>query len=165
MDMLIAVGHLVGSVVAWVLLGVIIFAGSAWFDERRRASLLAEAAIHLGTSVSELEAGAKAAEFTKWTADRHSSELLRNRISDALGVIRAIWDWIGLAAVLATLVGVGWIAFTDDLSNAVNAWWILPIYTFFVVTNTVYCLLCIVLTGRIPGQARAVRKELAKRVA
>lgn len=63
---------------------------------------------------------------------------------------------------VGVLLGVLWYTFTDDLSNGVHAWWIIVIAFFFSVSSVLFALICKLLFGRFPGQARQARKMLAE---
>jgi len=94
--------------------------------------------------------------------ERFSSELLRNRLSDLCGLILTMWGWLSLLLQAAVLIGVVWYTFTDGTNTAVAAWFIVAIVLFFWITSVMFSLVCRVLTGRYPGQAKQARKMLAE---
>jgi len=73
-----------------------------------------------------------------------------------------LWGWLGLLLEAAVLIGVVWYTITDNLDTAVFAWVIVAIALFFCITVVVVSLICRLLTGRDPGQAKLARKFMAE---
>jgi hypothetical protein len=161
MSVLIAIGHIVGALIALVAFGVGILMLAGLEIERNRKSALQEASLSLGIPVSELDNPEHQAKVVQFVATRFSSELLRNRLSDLCGWVQMSWGWLGTLLQAGILLGVIWYTVTDDLSNSVYAWWIIAVAVFFWISSVLFALACKLLTGRFPGQARQARKMLA----
>lgn len=161
MELLIAVAHIAGSFLMLIALGVGLLTFSNWETNRNGKQILEEAAIKLGVAMSDLDKDEVRPELIRYFSERYSGELFRNRLSDFCGLIRAIWDWFGIILQWAFLIGVIWYSVTDGISTAVYAWIVLPIALFFTVCGIIFSLVCKLLTGRYPGQAKAVRKILS----
>jgi hypothetical protein len=137
---------------------------SAWMDERSRKGSLDELSFELGIPASELDKPEHHDAILKFVSARFSSELLRNRLSDLCGWISLGWLWLGALLQLGVLLTVIWYTVTQERSTAVMAWSIIAIALFFLIVGTMFNLLCRLLTGRYPGQARRARRSLVKHV-
>lgn len=164
MSTFIAIGHIVGALIALVVFGLGILMLSNWEIERNRKFALQEMSLDLGIPVGELDNFEHQAKVVQFAATRFSTELLRNRLSDLCGLVQAGWSILGTLLQAGILLGVIWYTITDDLSNSVNAWWIIVVAFFFWISSVLFALTCKLLTGRFPGQARQARKMLADAV-
>jgi hypothetical protein len=165
MSILIAIGHILGAFVGLIMFGLAVLALAAWEAEKIRKTALEELSVEIGIPVSDLEKPEHQPALLRFLSSRFSSELLRNRLSDLCGWIRLGWGWIGLLCQAALFLWVIYLTVTDDLSNSVSAWWVIAVALFFWITSAVFALVCKLLTGRFPGQAREARKSLAAAVA
>ena len=164
MAALVAIGHIVGALVAFLVFGLIVAALAEWEIEHNRKTVLQEMSLALGLPVDEIDKPENQDRVIQFAAARFSSELLRNRLSDLCGYVQIIWAWFGNAVLVCVLLGVIWYSITDDPSSAVHAWSIVAIAFFFWVLSVAFALLCKLLTGRFPGQARQARKMLVGQV-
>lgn len=162
MEMVVAVAHIAGSLVAQSILGLFWFMALRWIDEREQTALMQSMALDLGVKLDGHDDEEVTARAQRWMIARYSSELFRNRFSDLCGVARTVWDWLGLATVAGIFIIVLWLTFTSSLTDATGAWLIIPVWLGFAVTSVVFSIACKVITGRYPGQARASRKSLTK---
>ena len=164
MDILIAIGHIAGAVIASIILGLVILFISSWELERNKKIATGELALKLGISVSDLEDEDKIEQLVpkiiEISMEKFSDELFKNRISDFLGIIRTAWNWLSNILQVILIIAVCWYTLTDDLGNAVYAWLINAIVIFFFIVGVVFALICKILTGRYPGQAKEARKSL-----
>jgi hypothetical protein len=161
-EILIALAHIIGSILAVLVLGLIIMLIAAWEASRNRKRALEEASIRLGVSVEELDNEELTPKVLQLSSERFSSELLRNRISDLCGIVRTLWGWLGSLMQIVVLIGAVWYTVTDSLDTAVYAWFIVGIGIFFWVASVIFSLLCHLLTGRYPGEAKQARKAMAQ---
>jgi|SRR3569623_1093418 len=164
MAALIAIGHIVGALVALLTFGLVVLALAAWETERNRKTVLQEMSLALGLPVDEIDNRENQERVIQFAAARFSSEFLRNRLSDLCGFVQTIWGWFGSVVQVCVILGVIWYSVTGTPSNAVYAWWIVAIAFFFWILSVAFGLLCKLLTGRFPGQARQARKMLAGQV-
>lgn len=160
MSAFIALGHIVGALatLAGLSLGLTLLAG--WESKRRITTALEEMSLSLGIPLAALDHAET--EVIRFQAARFSSELLCNRLSDLCGWVRTGWDWFGVLLQAGALLGAVWYTVTVDLSNSVHAWWIVVIALFFWISSAAFSLICRLLTGRFPGQARQARKMLGE---
>lgn len=161
MDILVAVAHIVGSILAVVALWIVAVVIAAWETSHNERKAMDEIALHFGIPVDSLDADENSSKIIRFASDKYSSELLRNRLSDLSGFLRTVWGWIGSLTQIAIVIGVSWFTFTDDLQNAVNSWFIVAVFVIFSIVSIVFSLVCKLLTGRYPGQAKQVRKHLS----
>jgi hypothetical protein len=95
----------------------------------------------------------------KFYAEKFSSELFTNKMSDFFGVIRTLWGWQSIIVQVLILVIVFWYIITSGLDNAVYAWSLVGFSIFSWIINVFMTQSCKILTGRSPGQAKAGRKK------
>ncbi|WP_090903054.1 hypothetical protein [Azotobacter beijerinckii] len=164
MSVIIAIGHIVGALVVLFAFGFGVLMLAGWRSERNRKTALEEMSLALGIPISELDRAEHQATVVQFAAAKFSSELFRNRLSDLCGLIQIGWGWLGNLLQVGVLLGVIWFTVTDDLSNSINAWWVIAIAFFFWISSVLFALICKLLTGRFPGQARQARKMLAESV-
>jgi hypothetical protein len=159
--MLIATAHIIGAVVAVFVFGFVVLAIAAWEQERNRKAAVQEVSIALGISPDEIDNPEHAERIIRFSSDRFSSELFRNRLSDLFGLVSTAWGWLGTTLQVAVICGVIWYSLSDS-QVAIYAWWVLAIAVFFWVASVLFALLCKLITGRYPGQARQARKMLGQ---
>lgn len=164
MSMILAVSHIVGAIIALSVWSICLLALASWETRRNQKAAFEEVSLVLGIPVGDLENDEHQEKLIKFAADKFSSELLRNRLSDLCGWIQVVWGGLGVIVQWGILVAVIWFTVTDDLSISVNAWFVLAIAIIFCVSSVIFGLLCKLLTGRFPGQARQARKMLVNAV-
>lgn len=161
MSALIAIGHIIGAIIVLVLFGVGTLMLAGWERGRNQKAAVQEASLALGIPVNNIDNAEHKEKIIQFAAERFSSELLRNRLSDLCGWIQTGWGWISNLLQVGILLGVIWYTVTDDLSNGVYAWSVIGVALFFWVVSVVFGYACKLLTGRFPGQARQARKSVA----
>ena len=123
---------------------------------------LQDASLALGIPASVLETDdSQVPMFIEYLAQRFSSELLSNRLSDLCGALRTAWGWLSSLIQFGTVVTVFWLMFTKGAETAVGMWIAPAVAMFFWLVSIAFSLTCLVLTGRYPGQAKGVRKVIA----
>lgn len=164
MSALIAIGHIIGAVLALVIFGAGTLMLAGWEIERNKKTELQEASLALGIPVEDFDNADCLERIIQFAAERCSNELLRNRLSDLCGWIQIGWGWISNLLQVGILIGVIWYTVTDDLSNGVYAWSIIGVALFFWVCSAIFAYTCKLLTGRFPGEARQRRKLVAEAI-
>ncbi|QDQ25301.1 hypothetical protein FNU76_02435 [Chitinimonas arctica] len=164
MAALIALAHIVGAIVVLIAFSVGVMMFATWVGERNRKAVLEEISLALGIPAEELDGAEHVSKLLQFGAERLSSELLRNRISDMCGWIQTAWGWLGPLLQVGVVLGVIWATIAVDVANGVNAWWIVGLALFFWIASLLFGFACKLLTGRVPGQARLTRKSLAEAV-
>ncbi len=162
MNALIAAAHIIGSLVALIILVVAWLFVGAWETKRNARIQTEDAALELGILPNDEITEDAQRKIRLWLSSRYSRELLRNRLSDLCGLVRTIWGAIGTLSIAAIEFVVIWRTFLHGTSDAVYAWLAVPAWLFFTLSGAVFALLCKLFTGRYPGQAEAARKTLAK---
>jgi hypothetical protein len=159
---LIAIAHIVGAVLTTIVFGFVVLAISGWETARNQRHRLEELAIGLGVSVNDLGREDLAPKLFEIASQRFTNERFGNRLSDFCAIVRAVWDGLGTLLQIVLLIAVLGSTFTGNLSDAPTAWTIPVAAVVFWVTGTAFALLCKLLTGRYPGEAKEGRKELAR---
>lgn len=162
MPIVATIAHILGAVIALIAFGFATVLLSTWELERNKKRAVEDASITLGIPIAELDDPEHGQRVTQFVAERSSSELLRNRLSDLCGFVLAGWGWLSNLLQLGVLLAVIWSSVTEDSSNAVYAWSIIAVAFFFWISSVIFGLSCKLLTGRYPGQARQARKFLAE---
>jgi hypothetical protein len=157
MEILIAIAHIIGSIVALFIFGFVVLLIAGWERGRIQKQVAEEASVALGVTVEDLDSEELAPKILKLSAEKFSTELLRNRISDFCGLIRTIWGWLGNIIQVLVLLAVVWYTITESTENAVYAWFVLGIAIVFWLVSVIFSLACKLLTGRYPGQAKEAR--------
>jgi len=160
--MLTAIGHIGGSLIAIMALGMIRFLLDAWESKKVEGKRLREVANKLGVSVDDLDDEAIAHRVIEYSSAKYKSELFRNRLSDLCGGIRTAWAWLWSIIQLLITVAVIWSTAKESIENAVYAWWAVGAYMLCWLTSIAFSLVCYFLTGRYPGEAAKSRKGLAE---
>lgn len=164
---LIAAGHIAGSLAVVVAIGVAFAFLYFWRQERSSRRMIEEVSIALGVPPERLDDADIAPKVFGLLSTRFSDDRFQNRIADLFGSILTLLTWCGWILHVLILGAVVWFTFTDDLATAVYAWLMVPVEMIGVAIGLVASALCKVLTGKYPGGPKAVRKflagELAKR--
>jgi len=155
--MLTAIGHIGGSLIAIMALGMIRFLLDAWESKKVEGKRLREVANKLGVSVDDLDDEAIAHRVIEYSSAKYKSELFRNRLSDLCGGIRTAWAWLWSIIQLLITVAVIWSTAKESIENAVYAWWAVGAYMLCWLTSIAFSLVCYFLTGRYPGEAAKSR--------
>jgi hypothetical protein len=117
-----AFGHFAGAFILMNALGIALIFFSAWVQERRKNTVIADLAVEMGVPEAALDTSEHNEEILKYYSDRYSPELLRNRISDLCGLIYTGWGWLGVFLTWAFFFWVIYVAVTDDASFSIAAW-------------------------------------------
>ncbi|BBP71102.1 hypothetical protein PHLH6_31060 [Pseudomonas sp. Seg1] len=163
--MFIAVIHIVGAVLATVAFGVVVLLLASWEINRSGKQELQGFAFKLGVAEEDLMVEGFTPRLLEMTADYYSYDRLNNRLSDLCGLIRTAWGYLSTVVQIAFLVMVIWLTVTESAANGVYAWWLVVISFMFWITGVLFALLCRLLTGRSPGQAKRARKAISEYLA
>jgi hypothetical protein len=160
--MAIAIVHVVGALAVWIAFNFLLVWMGAWEQERVKKRRLQDISIALGVPVASLEDDEHVARLIDYASRRLSNELLRNRLSDLCGLLRTAWGWLGFFAQVAVVLTIGWQIFDDGSRQAVLMWSVVGVALFFWLMSVGFSLVCLLLTGRYPGEANQGRNRLAK---
>lgn len=156
-----AIVHIVGAIVATYYLLRAMKAAIDWEAKRTGQLQMAEFASKLGISEDECYTGEGQRRFIELLAERYSSDLLANRLSDFFNLAINVWGWFG--ALVITGVG-GTILWRTIFENRDESafFWVVPALTLFVIiTAAAVNLLCRLLTGSPAGDGKIYRKLAA----
>ena len=162
METYIAIAHILGAIIVFIIFGIVVLTIAAWENDRNQKRVLEEMSIALGVHIGDLDNEELAPKILQLSYKKFSSELLRNRLSDFCGVIRTVWDWLGNIIQAIVLISVIWYSITDSSEYAVYAWFVVGISVVFWLISVIFSLLCKLFTGRYPGQAKKARKAAAE---
>lgn len=162
MEILIAIAHILGSIIALFIFGFVVLLIAGWEQGRIQKQATEEASVALGVTVEDLDSEELAPRILKLSSEKFSTELFRNRISDLCALIRTMWGWLGNIFQVLVLLAVVWYTVTNSTENAVYAWFALGLAIAFWLVSVIFSLACKLLTGRYPGQAKEARKFAAE---
>jgi hypothetical protein len=162
MDIIIAIAHILGSIIVVILFSVfIMYIGSIQVDKYKR-QLEMEASISLGIRIEDLNKDENSAKVLGLSAKKFASDLFQNRLSDLCGVITTLWGWFGNLVQISVFIGACWYTFSENLDNAIYSWSLVVVSVLLWVIHMAFSLLCRLFTGRYPGEAKEARKGLAE---
>ncbi len=165
--MLIAFAHIIGSLISIAILTILINKFNVWKILRIEAKMLESLSVELGIIITKDNFNDKGVEqkITQHLSDRFSDELIKNRIPDFIGTLLTIWIWIGEFVSFAILITTLWNSFSENSEYAIYAWFIVGVSILFWIVSVISSIVCKIITGRYPGQAKAARKELFDKLA
>ena len=172
---MIAFGHIAGAVVVCVLLsGVIAVIQRPRLERIRQKGwndlcdeLNIDQAVFL--NVEDMLSGEKDTEqdrAVKKMLDhqraKYSDDLFVNRLSNLFGTIKTLLGYIGILSFITFLGFIIWETVNYGVDNAKYAWGAVGLEILFIFISFFIVGLCWLLTGRYPGAAKAVMKEINK---
>jgi hypothetical protein len=156
-----AIVHLVGAFIASFAFLALTLTISAWELKAVQKRRLQGVAIALGVPVATLEKDEELVpSLIEYSSRRYSGELLRNRVSDLFGLLRAVWGWLAIFVQVGIVGFVSWLMYAQGAFNSVFMWITLANSVFFWGTSVVFTFTCVLLTGRYPGEAKSSRKAI-----
>jgi hypothetical protein len=164
MSILFVILHIAG---VFAVTGALFFTqtvATIWHLERVKKRNEAEMSWKIGVSHQELddnnETGILNGKIFGFLSQKYSNELLSNRVSDLCGVVLKIWSNSGNVIQIIVFLMVLWGSFSGKRDDIVMLW-IVPVLCFaWWVVAVVFSLICSVLTGRLPGEAKEGRQQL-----
>ena len=163
MSILSAAGHIVGALSAVTVLHALFFAISRKVAARRAASELESIGAEMGIPPGELMNSEHDAAIRGAAMVRYSSELFRNRLSDVVGLMLTVAGWLSVVVQLGIPAGTAWYCWLNERIDLV-ALWLMPLaYLLYLLLVSIVSAACLVLTGRMPGQAKMTRRAFGYR--
>lgn len=160
--MFIAVAHIGGSIIAILMLGVVALLIGAWHQKRIGNVEMQHIASRIGVTVDDVNDEKHMPQFIDFMSERFSIDHFSNRFSDLCWWVLGAWNWLGLLLQIGLLGWVIWLTYSESAENAIYAWGVVAEALFFWIVGWMFSLLCRLLTGRYPGQAKGVRKGLSE---
>src|SRR3569833_3290829 len=108
MAALIAIGHIVGALVALLTFGLVVLALAAWETERNRKTVLQEMSLALGLPVDEIDNRENQERVIQFAAARFSSEYHHNQKTEQRKNDQTKWGWFGSGVQVCVILGVIW---------------------------------------------------------
>jgi hypothetical protein len=158
----LAVVHIAGALIALEILGLGLIRFAQWSDEQSRARAMQDLSRALDIPVADIENPAHSARIVEFLSSRFAPDVLDNRLSDLLGTMLVYWKWAGYLLQYGFLVVVLWQAMTHDRAVSVYAWLVLAMSLGVWAFSLLLSWLCLLTTGRYPGQARRTRNKLQR---
>jgi hypothetical protein len=158
----LALVHLIGALMALEVLGLGLIRFAHWSDERSRAQAMQDLSRALHVPLSDIEKPEHSARIVAFLSERFAPDVLDNRLSDLMGTMQVYWKWAGYLLQYGFLVVVMWQAMTQDKALSVYAWLVLVIALGVWAFSLLVSWLCLLTTGRYPGQARRTRNRLQR---
>ena len=140
--------------------GMLVLVIGAWEQERVRKRRLQDLGIALGVPVTSLENEELTPRLMEYLSRRYSSELLRNRLADLCGMVRFAWGALAHIVQFIAIAVVGWQMYDSGLDMAIAMWSVPALALFFWVMSAAFSLVCLLFTGRYPGEPKEARKSL-----
>ncbi len=162
LPIIIAIGHIIGAIVVHQIIALPFLFIDQWLRKLSQNKLSQEISIKLGIPISELDNKEHQERIIQYRAEKCSPELLRNRLADLWYWIEIGLAWIGLILLVCFLLGVIWFTITDNLSNAVYAWFIIAAWFLLWMSAHISSYACELITGRKPGEPSQTRKHLSE---
>lgn len=163
MDTSTVVIHLIGALSATTVMHAAYSAVTRKIAARKGEAEIESIGAKLGIPIDELQNPEHQTRIRDEALSRCSSELLRNRLSDAAGsVLRlaVVLLWIAEVAVIVAAAAHIW----DSSNEAILMLWAIPfIYMIYLLFFSVFSFLCLLFTGRMPSQARMTRRAFGYR--
>lgn len=158
--MLIAIGNIVGSVIAIFAIFMVIEKYAEW-NKKRRARLSAEnLAPILGVPADKVFEDKYRAKRIEFYVQRYSADLFVNRLSDLFNVLLGWWLIFGALLSLGVGLFVLWGTIFEDPSGALLMWSVPALFLFFIISVPIADSTCRLLTGRYPGEAIEKRESV-----
>lgn len=158
MDLATAVGHALGALSATAVLHAAFFVFSQKVAKRRTTEELESIGAQLGIPAGELTDPRHAQSMQQEALRRCSKELFRNRASDALGAMLRVLAWLVSASMIAIPLMAGVICWYDRTLDLTMLWAMPIIYAAYVMLASLVSFICLIMTGRTPGQAKMTRQ-------
>lgn len=160
MGTIVAILHIGGALLAAMVLAFAILVVGAWLQNVATSRGSEEAALKLGVEKEDLTSPSNLPSLIQYSTSKYSHELFRNRISDFLGVLLTIWNWLGLILEVTVLGWAIWATIFDSTELAIFAWLAPSIALFFWLTAMLVTSCCKIILGRYPGEAMQARKGM-----
>lgn len=161
MSIWMGLAHVAGSLVAWFVLGLVFSVIDAKVRTGIGARELDMIAMRLGVSRNDLDGLSGSSEFKMAALERNSPDLMRNRLSDALGLLSMCVGILGILAIIAAIIATAVVTYEDGAQGLVISWAIPAITFLYLIASLSISAVCYIATGRAPGQASATRKAIA----
>ena len=161
MQILIGFAHIIGSIITYLMFGYVLMLMNTWERHKTLKQMAEQVSVTSGIkiNVEDLDKAEHAPTLMKFYAEKFSSELFKNKMSDFFGVIKTLWGWQSTIVQVLILTIVIWYTITNSIDNAVYAWLLVGFSIFSWIINVFVTQSCKILTGRSPGQAKAGRKK------
>ena len=160
MELLVAIGHFVGALVALVLLKISLDFFELWDKGQYGEQLRDELALKLGIRRDQVDLLEWDREVAKVLEQKFSEDRLGNRLADLCGIVALAWHWLGILVIALLFLSTALATFPDNLGMAVWAWSAIVAWALFSILARLFASLCNLFTGRYPGQPKKTRAAL-----
>jgi len=160
MDIIFALFHILGSLITVLIVFLAIGEFAKWDYERNKKLEREELSLALNLKIDEIFLNKNMPRVIEYSTIKFSDELLRNRLSDFIGIIRSLFDWIGFLLMPIVFLAVIWFTVIENTDHAVFSWAVIGVAIFFFILTMLLSSICKLITGRFPGEAKAQRESL-----
>lgn len=160
MDILIAIAHILGSLISLLVIGYVLLMLQIYESKKIKDRAAEEASLELGVKIEDLDNEEYLKKLLNLYTIKFSSELLKNRLSDFCGFLIKAWGWFSNLIQVVILILVIWYTITDSVHNSIYAWFLPVISVFSLIISLIFSFTCKLLTGRYPGEAKTARKAM-----
>lgn len=159
--MLLATLHVVGALMASLVLVFLSVWVRAWDQKRIQKRRLRDVSLALGVPLAALDSEELTPKILQYSTQRFSGELLRNRLADLWGVFSLVWVWFGSFVQLAIVAMIAAEMYEGGPEHAIFMWWVVAAGLFFWTSSLLFSLACLLVTGRYPSEPRLARQSIA----
>lgn len=161
MEYVIAIAHILGSVIALIAMSIGLVSVESWSEKKELKAATEDAALSLGIPLMDLDNIKHTDAIVEHYQCKYTSERFTNRVADSIGVILSIWGWLGVVAKICFLGFIVFIVIGHSLDSAIYAWMNLVIYLVFYISGFVVAVVTKVVLGRYPSEPKRSRVLLS----
>ena len=156
--MLMAVVHIIGTLLTLTVFFFATVSLEAYRSRRRLEGVLETAALRLGLSRERVCDGAHEDQVIRYLADTYGTKHIANRFSDLCRPLTVTLEVLSYFSQITIVAFAVWITFTEGFSYTPVAWIALIVAACFWGLIMLTSAICYLVTGRRPGEARDARE-------
>lgn len=161
MEYVIAIAHILGSVIALIVMSIALVSVEAWSEKKELKAATEDVALSLGIPLMDLDDIKHTDAIVEYYHCKYTSERFTNRLADSIGGALTIWGWLGMVVKIFFLGFVVWFVIDQSLDGAIYAWMNLMISLVFYIFGFVVAVVTKAVLGRYPCEPKRSRILLA----
>lgn len=161
MEYVIAIAHILGSVIALITMSIALISVESWSEKKELKAATEDAALSLGIPLKDLDDIKHTDAIVEYYHSKYTSERFTNRVADSIGVALTIWGWLGVVVQICFLGFLVWFVIDQGLDGAIYAWTNLMIFLVFYIFGFVVAVVTKTVLGRYPSEPKRSRVLLA----
>ena len=156
-----ALAHITGSVVFWLILDAFEMMFQDWVGQYLKKCRLRNWALDIGVSCEQLtQDNSLNAAVNKYLQKTYASDVVSNKFSDFAAFVVSALYYLSLFVSAVYLCWVVGLIIFDGGKSAPLAWISLIFKLLFFIASVIFSFMCMLMTGRYPGEASAIRQSL-----